>query len=237
MAHRVPPAELNFFSTPNHACNYLPHQTATLVFADPRYPKSAKMYGILSKNAFRRSGEQIYRPNCTKCEACIPVRVDVNAFKPSRIQRRVWRQNKDLYVVAKTPHFNPCHFELYTRYLACRHRNGGMDNPTTEQYRNFLTSSWSQTYFYEFHGLRKLLAVAVIDLLDDGISAVYTFFDPEKSKRSLGVYTILWLIEETKSRGLRWLYLGYLIKDCKKMKYKAAYRPQQQFIGNVWVNG
>ena len=226
--------KLDFFATPEHECSYLPDRRATTLFADPRYPKDTRVYSILSRNGFRRSGEHIYRPHCAQCQACIPIRVAVNEFQPSRSQRRAWRTNNDLYTVAREPRLVEEHFELYRTYLNHRHRGGGMDNPTKEQYMGFLNSTWSDTVFYEFRMRSTLMAVAVMDHLDDGSSAVYTFFDPRSPARSLGVYTVLWQLHEVKRRGGEWLYLGYLIHASTKMNYKSAYRPQQHHIGGQW---
>lgn len=121
------------------------------------------------------------------------------------------------------------HFDLYCRYLEARHRGGGMDNPTPESYMQFLTSRWADTLFYEFRLHRQLVAVAVVDIFETGLSAVYTFFDPNAYKRSLGAYAILWEIEETKRLQRHWLYLGYWIKSCRKMNYKIEYYPLEYY--------
>ncbi|MDX1513735.1 MAG: GNAT family N-acetyltransferase, partial [Gammaproteobacteria bacterium] len=127
------------------------------------------------------------------------------------------------------------HFALYKAYMHARHRGGSMDNPTPKQFREFLCSSWADTEFFEFRLGRQLAAVAVCDRLGDGLSAVYTFFDPTLSNRSLGTYAILWEIEHTRRLGLEWLYLGYLIEASSKMRYKSDYRPQQRFIDGRWL--
>ncbi|OQY54552.1 MAG: arginyltransferase [Candidatus Parabeggiatoa sp. nov. 2] len=225
----------NVYETSPHDCNYLPNRLATTVFVDPYFRKKISLYDKLSQQGFRRSGEHIYRPQCQGCNACIAVRVPVKQFVPRRSQRRTWQRNQDLIVSAAAPKFNPRHFELYCRYLAARHEGDGMDNPTKNSYMDFLTSTWSNTVFYEFSVKKQLLAVAVVDHLEKGLSAMYTFFDPDYSARSLGVYAVLWEIEEVKRLNLDWLYLGYWVKDCRKMSYKTEYQPLEYFYQGTWL--
>ncbi len=228
---------LAFFATPPHQCSYLADREAVTVFADPEYPKDRKLYSILTSYGFRRSGQHIYKPRCPDCNACIPLRLPVSQFKPRRSQRRAWRNNDDLRIVTKSPQFSYEHFQLYRRYLDSRHKGGGMDDPNPRQYLDFLTSSWSDTVFYEFRLGTRLLAIGVIDCVEDGLSIVYTFFDPDYSERSLGVYTILWEIEEAKRLGLKWLYLGYWIKESGKMRYKTDFQPLEYLRDGTWRYG
>ena len=227
-------SRLLLFATPPHECGYLEGETATTVFADPRVSYNASVYTIVSRYGFRRSGNHLYRPQCENCHACVPVRVAVNAFRARRSQRRVWSRNRDLSVQTRDDSFDTEHFMLYRRYIRARHPGSSMDNPSEEQYREFLSCSWGSTLFFEFRREDRLFAVAVSDVLDDGMSAVYTFFDPALSKRSLGAYAILWQIEEARRRDLDWLYLGYWIGSSPKMRYKGGYRPQQRFIDGRW---
>jgi leucyl-tRNA---protein transferase len=226
---------LNIITTPSHQCSYLPNRVAATVVVDPMCSqKNILLYDKLSQQGFRRSGEHIYRPRCHNCDACIAVRIPVQQFKPRRSQRRVWRNNQDLTVKALPPEFKPEHYNLYLRYLMTRHEGEGMDNPTPKGYMQFLTSSWSKTVFYEFTLGKQIVAVAVVDQIYNGLSAVYTFFEPELKERSLGVYAILWEIEETKRLNLEWLYLGYWLKDSRKMRYKAEYQPLEYFYQGSW---
>lgn len=226
---------LIFYATPDHACSYLPGQRSVTAFLDPTYPKDTQLYTALSQCGFRRSGQHIYRPRCQECEACIPVRVNALKFLPRRSQRRAWHTNQDLTVRLLQPVYHEQHYDLYRRYLHHRHQGGGMDDPTPRQYMDFLVSPWSETGFYEFRLLSKILAVAVLDRLDDGLSAVYTFFEPEFSKRSLGVFSILWSIHEVRRLDLEWLYLGYWIETSAKMRYKCEYQPQQHLRKGIWA--
>jgi arginine-tRNA-protein transferase len=227
-------AHFNLYATPPHECSYLPERQATTVFIDPHFPKDAALYDTLSQHGFRRSGEHLYRPHCHGCDACIPVRIPVHAFQPRRSQKRIWRTNQDLTVKQRIATFQAEHFNLYCRYLNARHRGGGMDNPTRESYHQFLISSWADTIFYEFRWQEQLVAVAVADIFENGLSAVYNFFDPALTKRSLGVYAVLWEIEQTRQLGLESLYLGYWIKECQKMNYKTEYNPLEFYRHGVW---
>ena len=225
---------LGFFTTPPHECGYLPNRRAVTLFVDPRIRPDRTTYSILSQHGFRRSGGHVYRPKCPSCEACIPIRLAVEHFKPRRSQRRNLRKNAEIVVRPRDPVFDPNHFELYRRYISARHSGGGMENPDPDTYMDFLTANWATTTFYEFHLASKLVAVAVTDRLDDGLSAVYTFFDPTLNMLGLGQYAILREIELTKSLGLKWLYLGYWIEECRKMSYKTEFSPHQCFVNGAW---
>ena len=183
---------------------------------------------------FRRSGEYVYRPRCSACRACIPARIPVNAFTPTRSQRRTWQRNQDLQITALPAAFSEEHFALYRRYIGARHPGGGMDVADPERYREFLFSAWSDTWCYEFRLGPRLLAVAVVDRLVRGFSAIYTFFDPSYAERGLGTYAVLWEIAEAQRLELAWLYLGYWIEECPKMSYKTRYRPLEIFRNGLW---
>ncbi len=228
------PQSIALYVSPTTDCNYLPDQQSTSLFADPGLAKNKSLHSSLSKQGFRRSGEFIYRPRCEKCKACIATRIPVHEFLPSRGQRRTWKQNQDLTIKILPAEFNPEHFELYQRYLSTRHAKGGMDNPSPESYMQFLSSSWSKTHFIEFRLDEKLGAIAVIDELHSALSAVYTFFDPNLSQRSLGRFAILYEMEYAREKGLEWLYLGYWIEECQKMNYKQDYQPQEHLKQGQW---
>ncbi len=228
------PQSIDLYASPAADCNYLPGQQSTSLFADPDLQKNKTLHSSLSRQGFRRSGEFIYRPGCESCNACVATRLPVHEFQPTRGQRRTWKQNQDLTTEIIPAEFNAEHFELYQRYLSTRHAGGGMDEPTPEGYMSFLSSSWSETLFFEFRLDGKLAAIAVVDELENAVSAVYTFFDPELSKRSLGRFAILYEIEYARQKGLKWLYLGYWIDECQKMQYKQDYQPQEHFSKNQW---
>jgi arginine-tRNA-protein transferase len=230
------PHRLQFFLTYPHACSYLPGREAVTLLADPRAELSPALYTRLAQLGFRRSGNDLYRPHCPACDACIPVRIPVEGFRPRRRDRRCWQNNRDLTANICPAEFRNEHFSLYERYLNSRHPGGGMDQPTVEQYLGFLISRWCETWFVEFRRQGRLLAVAVTDVLQDGLSAVYTFFDPEESRRSLGTYSILWQLEAARRERLRWLYLGYWIEECAKMRYKGDFRPLQAYRDARWID-
>jgi len=228
--------QLAFYASRRHDCPYLPDRDAVTLFADPDAPMNNDVYGRLSEFGFRRSGRMIYRPACPGCSACIPVRIPAERFRGRRIDRRVWRRNADLAVTATPPTYREDHFRLYRRYLKARHAGGSMDTEDPAQYLEFLTSPWSDTVFYEFRLREALLAVAVTDRLPDGLSAVYTFFDPDARARSLGQYAILWQVAEARRLGLGAVYLGYWIEQCRKMSYKGKIRPLQMYRDGQWID-
>lgn len=225
---------LQFLLGEEHDCDYLPGRPARSAFLIANRTKTGTVYQTLIKQGFRRSGDLIYRPCCRGCQSCVSVRIPVEQFTLSRIQRRTWKKNADLIVKTRPPVFNEIHFELYRRYLSVRHPGGSMSESGPEDYIRFLSSDWAGTLFYEFATNGQVVAVAVMDNLGDTLSAVYTFFDPRLSKRSLGSYTILWGIEETRRLGFDALYLGYWIDVCPKMAYKNNYKPTEGYIDGRW---
>ena len=225
---------LRLYATQEHECSYLPDRIAVTLFADPDYPKDPWLQGELTRQGFRRSGMHLYRPHCPACNACEAVRVSTAGFSPNRSQRRNWQRNRDLDVKVLEQTFVREHYELYARYVTTRHAGGGMDAPSEEKYQEFLLCAWAQTRLIEFRLAGKLLAVAVSDKLPDALSAVYTFFEPTENARGLGVYAVLWQMDAARRAGLSWLYLGFAIDECAKMRYKRDYKPQQRFRGGDW---
>jgi len=232
--------DVKVYTTYPHKCSYLDDQEAVTLFVDPKHTVDKALYSSLSGIGFRRSGSHIYRPNCEACNACIPTRIPVEEFRMSRGQRRTWNRNQDL-TVEETPSItDDAAYSLYSKYIEQRHADGDMHPPVREQYESFLNNPWNCTAFYRFYapgdkGGRILVAIAVADFLEDGQSAIYTFFDPEQAKRSLGTYTLLWQVENTRKLKLDYLYLGYWIRNCRKMAYKSAYRPLELRINNRWT--
>ncbi|MCF3191635.1 arginyltransferase [Pseudomonas bubulae] len=227
-------ARLKFYATQPHACSYLPDEQATTLFLDPSQPMDVQVYADLSEMGFRRSGDHLYRPHCLKCDACTPTRIPVARFAPNRQQKRIFKRNADLQVQAVKPAFSEENFDLYQRYIEQRHADGDMFPPSRDQFSTFLVRDLAFSKFYEFRLDGRLLAVAVTDVLPNGLSAVYTFYDPDEERRSLGRYGILWQIAEARRLGLDALYLGYWIKNCKKMNYKTEYRPIELLINQRW---
>ena len=172
-------------------CSYLKDKHAINIYADPHHPEPKSVYNQLIQRGFRRSGEFVYRPSCNQCNACVPVRVLCSDFKTRRTDRRNLKQNADLTVEFQPSRFTEEYFELYRRYLAGRHKDSGMDNPEPEDFERFLLNPWGETLFIEVRLKEKLIGVAVTDAITDGLSAVYTFFDPALTKRALGRFCIL----------------------------------------------
>jgi arginine-tRNA-protein transferase len=225
---------LRFFATAPRPCSYLQGRDAISVFADPDATLSTTLYDQLARYGFRRSGNDLYVPACPGCSECIPVRIPVTHFKRSRNQQKIWKRNRDLTCSVLAPEFREQHFELYTRYLNSRHADGGMDNPEANDYMQFLTSDWCDTLFVEFRLDETPVALAVTDRLHNSISAVYTFYDPDLGRRSLGTYAVLRQIKLAQDMGCDWLYLGYWIPGSKKMQYKSRFRPMQAYYEGRW---
>jgi len=216
-------------------CSYLEDQEAVNIYADPHHPNPKGMYDQLIKRGFRRSGEYIYRPGCTQCSACVPVRVRCDDFTPRRTDKRNLSLNADLRVECRNSDYSDEYFDLYSRYLAARHPAGGMDNPEPDDFKRFLLNPWGETLFIEARLDDTLISVAVTDATPEGLSAVYTFFDPDESRRGLGRFAILQQIELCQSMNIPYLYLGYWVDGCQKMQYKTDYNPQEHFDGQKWI--
>ena len=225
-----------FYPTPEHSCSYLDNRQAKSIFLSPDQPLDESTYLQLTDMGFRRSGEHIYRPWCEGCGECKSVRVPVAGFNVSKSQKRVLTRNKDLQVSFELPSCADEIYNLYANYIIQRHSDGDMYPPSLEQFENFLCQAppTSQTRFVCFRLEQKLLAVAVVDLLPKGVSAIYTFFDPAYEIRSLGRLAVLWQIHWAQSQAMDFVYLGYWIKDCQKMAYKAEYQPLQVFEDLIW---
>lgn len=226
---------LQFFQTQAHSCSYLDNEIASTVFLSPKQTINHAIYSQLSEYGFRRSGTHIYKPLCADCKACVPMRIPASLFTPSRSQKRTWKRNGDISVTTVASIDTDEHYALYERYINLRHHDGDMYPPSREQFTNFLTTNWHSTCYYEFRKEGILLATSVSDIMNNGISAVYTYYDPEEEKRSLGSFVILFLVEEAKKRQLASVYLGYWIKNSNKMNYKSAYRPLEIQSGDRWI--
>ncbi len=230
MTHNTP----RFFLTGEQPCGYLSERSAQNLLLDPEWPLDNNTYGQLIQQGFRRSGDHVYRPHCNGCNACVPARVRAQQNHLNRNQKRTLRANQDLSVHVKKAHYSEEYFELFTRYLSVRHAESEMKNSQPEQFSEFLISRWCHTEFLEIRQAKRLLAVAVTDQCLDGLSAVYTFFDPDENQRNLGRYCVLQQIRLAASRQLPYLYLGYWIESCGNMAYKSEYRPLEVFRNNKW---
>lgn len=212
--------QIRVFQTSEHACGYWPERQAQDIVLDPASPLLARAYPNAILQGFRRSGGHVYRPQCPACQACVPVRIPVAGFLPNRSQRRCEKRNATLAASIEPPTRTPEIFELYRRYLDWRHRGGGMDAPRPEEFDAFLSAPWSPTRFLALREQGRLLALAVTDLTPLGLSAVYTFFEPEAARRSLGTLAILRQLQWAARLGLPHLYLGFWLDAHPKMDYK-----------------
>lgn len=227
---------LFFFSTEPQTCSYLPDREAVMLFADPNKIIDTDTYARLIDYGFRRSGDNVYRPHCRGCTACVPVRIPVADFVPNRAQRRAWQRNADLEITAARTEFGPEHLDLYHRYQQARH-DGRVTVRDSREQLEFLRSRFINTSSLEYRLAGRLLMVSVIDQLPQGLSAVYTFYEADDAalaRRSLGTFGVLRLIEECRQRRLPWLYLGYWIAESNKMAYKSRYRPLHAYRNGYW---
>jgi arginine-tRNA-protein transferase len=227
--------QIRVFQTAEHACGYWPERRARDIVLDPDSRALPHVYPVALAQGFRRSGGHVYRPQCATCMACVPVRIDVQAFHPNRNQRRCNQRNTDLVAAEVAPDRAPALFDLYRRYLASRHPKGGMDDPRPEDFDTFLKATWSPTRFLTLSDASQLVAVAVTDVLQNGMSAVYTFYDPNAARRSLGTYCVLRQIDWARRLGLPHLYLGFWLQGHPKMDYKRGFSGLEQLRNGDWL--
>ena len=225
---------LQLYITTESACSYFADRKSSNLVPDPGLALNMPIYNQLIQHGFRRSGAHCYRPHCKNCQSCIACRLAVNDFVSSRSQRRCMKNNHDLTATSVSAGFTDEYFELYQRYLNSRHTDGSMTNPSAADFKQFLYCDWSDTRFLELRLNKQLVAVAVTDMLSDGLSAVYSFFDPEMESRSLGTCCILKQIDYAKELGLDYVYLGYWIENHNKMHYKSNFKPLQLYCNEQW---
>ncbi|HEY0179152.1 MAG TPA: arginyltransferase [Dokdonella sp.] len=225
---------VRLFQTLPHPCGYFVERTAQNIVIDPSAPQLPQIYDVAVQRGYRRAGGHVYHPQCSGCHACVACRVPVERFRPNRSQRRCLARNADLAAGLAPARYSDEYFALYRRYLRARHPDGGMDDARPEDFARFLFTGWSPTRFVEFRRDGRLLALAVTDFCATGVSAVYTFFDPDESARGLGTFAILSQIRIARERGLPFVYLGFWIEGHPKMDYKSAYRPLEVLRNGAW---
>lgn len=230
----LPFSTLQFYSTAPYPCSYLEDRLARSQVATPSHLINADVYSELVRLGFRRSGLFTYKPHCDGCTSCKPYRVKALDFIPSRSQKRNRKTWEHLRTSVQRLHFNPEHYELYQRYQHARHQGGGMDEDSREQYSQFLLQSRVNSRLVEFRDDQdRLLMVSIIDILTDGLSSVYTFFDPQ-ARSGLGVYGILWQLDQCLDLNLPYQYLGYWIQESEKMAYKEKFGPAEIYDAGQW---
>lgn len=224
---------VRLFLSTEHPCGYLPMRVARSLFVDPDYPLDPARYGTLLEQGFRRGGNHVYRPRCEGCRACIPARIPVAHFQPTRSQRRCLQRNADLDLHIRRD-MTEQQFALYRRYLRARHHGGGMNPEDKSGFYAFLDCGWGAAEFWEFRHEQRLLACAVVDRVPQGLSAVYTFFDPGEAARGLGTYAVLRQVEAARERALPHVYLGYWVSASQKMDYKKNFQPLELLGARGW---
>ena len=224
-----------FYTTAPLPCPYLPGRTERKIVTELSGTEAEALHERLSRAGFRRSHNIAYAPVCPGCQACVPIRVVSEDFTPDRTQRRILRANADLTVSEMPARATAEQFTLFQRYQKNRHADGDMAAMGYYDYRAMIEDTPISTGILEFRDAQdRLLGACLTDWLADGLSAVYSFFDTDQEKRSLGTFAVLWLIGRARSLGLPYVYLGYWVPESRKMAYKARFRPSEILMSGAW---
>ncbi len=236
-----------FYLTPPAPCPYLRHRQERKVFTHLIGDQAGQLNDVLTNGGFRRSQNIAYRPACETCNACVSVRVLVDDFVPTKSLKRTWSLNRDVTTEWRPARATPEQYSVFRSYIDARHGDGGMADMTVLDFAAMVEDSFVDTRIVEYYAPPgeldetpstmepELAAVALTDTLNDGLSMVYSFFEPGQGQRSLGNYMILDHIERTRKLGLPYLYLGYWVKDSRKMDYKSRFRPQEHLMADGWI--
>jgi leucyl-tRNA---protein transferase len=225
-----------FHTTAPAPCPYLPNRLERKVVTELSQGDPVRFHEILSRSGFRRSHAIAYAPACPGCSACVPVRIAVEGFAETRSFRRIRRANADLTAIPCPPRATGEQHRLFVGYQETRHAGGDMASMEFHEYRAMIEDSPIQTLLYEFRSPDDKLAAAVLtDVMDDGLSAVYSFYRPDQPQRSLGSFVVLSLVDACRALGLPYLYLGYWIAESRKMAYKQRFQPLEGYGVNGWA--
>ena len=235
MLHRPPRRPQFFYTTAPLPCPHLPGRTERKIVTELSGTEAEALHERLSRAGFRRSHNIAYAPVCPGCQACVPIRVVSEEFTPDRTQRRILRANADLTISEMPARATAEQFTLFQRYQKNRHADGDMAAMGYYDYRAMIEDTPISTGILEFRDAQdRLLGACLTDWLADGLSAVYSFFDTDEEKRSLGTFAVLWLIGRARSLGLPYVYLGYWVPESRKMAYKARFRPSEILMSGAW---
>ena len=226
---------IRLFETVVDQCPYLEDQRSGSILVDPDHQIDQNLFSLLSRSGFRRSGEMLYAPKCPNCKACVSVRIPTELFTPSRSQKRVIKKNSDLRIEIEDVSFEQAHFDLYLRYQKHRHPDSSMCDEDHEKYIGFIESSYAESKFMCFYADQQLIGISVLDQFKNGISAVYTFFEPEHDYRSLGTYAIISAVSMAAEQNVPYVYLGYWVDGSEKMNYKRNFKPLEGYKDRRWV--
>jgi leucyl-tRNA---protein transferase len=235
MSYKPPRRPQFFYTTAPLPCPYVPGRTERKVVTEITGPDADTLHDRLSRAGFRRSHNIAYAPVCPACQACVPIRIPVMTFQPDRTLRRIAKVNAMLEGFEVPARATAEQFQLFQRYQQARHGEGDMATMSFYDYRAMIEDTPIETFIVEFRDPDdRMVGTCLADKLGDGLSAVYSFFAPGLEKRSIGTYTILWLVERSKQLGLPYVYLGYWVPESRKMAYKSRFRPSEILIGGTW---